>query len=171
MKLPPKIKIDYYFKEIAKELNLPVEDVESIYRHYRKHVEDEFKTKAIIDLYKLGKLITSPVLVRKDWERITKNIIYDETLKPEAVGSEIYNSNVSLQKKLEDKIEKISTYEKYHTVKEHFEESSSNFRRDYKEHLERRVRGEDSRGETGDLSPMPEELRECEEGWLQDTEN
>jgi hypothetical protein len=93
---------------------------------------------------------------------------------PEITGQEadeqVHNANLALQAKLEEKIEKISQYEKFGFAKEYFQKSQADFRRDYKQHLEDKIRRGDFKGKNGYLQSMSRELDQCEEGGLHDTE-
>lgn len=169
----PKIKIDYFYKEIAKELNIPVDDVVSVYRHYRNHIEDEFKSCVVVDMYKFGKFSLAPIWTTNSWDAITRRIIWNElTMSPEELEEDVMQKvNLSLQIKLEEKIEKISKYEKHHRVKERFEEHTLNFKRDHKQSLQEKINRGDFPGATLNLQTVPEELRYSEDSRLQDEEN
>jgi hypothetical protein len=160
----PKIKIDHYFKEIAKETGVPIEDVVSVYRHYRKSVEQQFKESVIIDLYKFGKFQLSPTWTIRNWERITKVVIHRSLNKtPEELEEDkIYQSYLTLQNRLEDKIEKITNYEKFKVYKERFQEFSRDFRRFYQQLVEGRACGADCSEAIRNLSSLPKKFRQRE---------
>ena len=71
----PELKLSFLYKEISKKTGIPEEKISSVYDFYKNHVEDEFKTKTVIYLPKLGRFETDYKACMKQWRKLEMFII------------------------------------------------------------------------------------------------
>lgn len=155
-----EIKVDHYFNEIAKESGYTPEEVSSVYKHYRRTVEQDFKKSTIIDLHKFGSFIFMPVAATNSWKNLTRLEIQMEKKEDKSEQDlSLEKLSKTLTEEIKSKLKKLSTYEKHKTVYQRFQEHTTNFRRDYELWLEEKLRGGDSKFEDTGLQRVSKKLK------------
>ncbi len=157
---PVEIKIDNFFREIAKEMGLPFEQVEEVYRHYRRKMEQEMKEKSLFNLYKFGRYQVKPIEATNAWKEFVKNELSIAMCEEKSdFQKRIEVHSKLLSKEIENKLKTISQNEKHKTVYQRFQEHTSDFRRDYQLWLEERARGSNQPFEDTGLQRVSKKLK------------
>jgi hypothetical protein len=155
-----EIKVDHFFKNVADNSEYSLEEVSKVYRHYRRMIEKDFKKSIIIDLHKLGTFILKPVVATNVWKDFVKNSIHHKHKeKPTEHDLKVNDLLEETIEEIENKLKKLSKYEKHKTVFQRFQEHTSNFRGDYERWLEERVRGGDSKFQDVGLQQLSTKLK------------